>query len=181
MNKVLLMGQANVGKSVLFNHLAGAAATVSNYPGTTVDFDKGHMMLEGKRVEIIDVPGAFSLEPKDRAEEVSVKMLEEEKGATVVCVVDSSKVERGLYLALELIERGYPVIIDLNMADAARDANIKVDAKRLEDILGVPVVTTVATRGEGLKRLASRMKEAKPIKMEGIIKKVGGGKSGTHS
>jgi ferrous iron transport protein B len=175
MNKVLLMGQANVGKSVLFNHLAGAAATVSNYPGTTVDFDKGHMMLEGERVEIIDVPGAFSLEPKDRAEEVSVKMLEDEKGATVVCVIDSSKVERGLYLALELIERGYPVIIDLNMADAARDANIKLDVKRLEDILGVPVVTTVATRGEGLKELASRIKEAKPIKIERIIEKVGGG------
>ena len=167
------MGQANVGKSVLFNHLAGAAATVSNYPGTTVDFDKGHMMIEGERVEVVDVPGAFSLEPKDRAEEVAVRMLEEEKGATVVCVIDSSKVERGLYLALELIEKGYPVMIDLNMADVAKDANIKVDTKRLEDILGVPVVTTVATRGEGLKELVSRMKEAKPIETGKIIEKVG--------
>jgi len=173
MNKVLLMGQANVGKSVLFNHLAGAAATVSNYPGTTVDFDKGHMMIEGERVEVVDVPGAFSLDPKDRAEEVAVRMLEEEKGATVVCVIDSSKVERGLYLALELIEKGYPVMIDLNMADVAKDANIKVDTKRLEDILGVPVVTTVATRGEGLKELVSRMKEAKPIETGKIIEKVG--------
>jgi len=175
MNKVLLMGQANVGKSVLFNRLAGAGATVSNYSGTTVDFDKGHMMLEGKRVEVIDVPGAFSLEPKDRAEEVAVKMLEEEKDATVVCVIDSSKVERGLYLALELIEKGYPVIIDLNMADVAKDAHIEVDTKKLEDILGVPVVTTVATRGEGVKRLMVRMKEAKPVKMGKIVKKVGGG------
>ena len=173
MNKVLLVGQANVGKSVLFNRLVGARATVSNYPGTTVDFDRGHMMLEGKRVEVIDVPGTFSLEPKDRAEEVAVKMLEEEKGATVVCVIDSSKVERGLYLALELIEKGYPVMIDLNMADVAKDANIKVDTKRLEDILGVPVVTTVATRGEGLKELVSRMKEAKPIETGKIIEKVG--------
>ena len=173
MNKVLLMGQANVGKSVLFNHLAGAAATVSNYPGTTVDFDKGHMMIEGERVEVVDVPGAFSLDPKDRAEEVAVRMLEEEKGATVVCVIDSSKVERGLYLALELIERGYPVIIDLNMADVAKDANIKVDDKKLEDILGVPVVATVATRGEGLKRLVLRMKEAQPAEMGKIIEKVG--------
>lgn len=175
MNKVLLMGQANVGKSVLFNRLAGAGATVSNYPGTTVDFDKGHMMVEGKRIEVIDVPGAFSLEPKDRAEEVAVRMLEEEKGATVVCVIDSSKVERGLYLALELIERGYPVIIDLNMADAAKNLNIRIDTKRLEDILGVPVVTTVATRGEGLKELVSRMKEAKPVGLKEIIKKAGGG------
>jgi ferrous iron transport protein B len=175
MKKVLLMGQANVGKSVLFNRLAGAGAVVSNYPGTTVDFDKGHMMLEGERVEIIDVPGAFSLEPKDRAEEVTLKMLEDEKGATVVCVIDSSKVERGLYLALELIEKGYPVVIDLNMADVAKDANIKVNVERLEDILGVPVVTTVATRGEGMRGLVARIKEAKPIGMEEIIKKVGGG------
>ena len=166
------MGQANVGKSVLFNHLAGAAATVSNYPGTTVDFDKGHMMIEGERVEVVDVPGAFSLDPKDRAEEVAVRMLEEEKGATVVCVIDSSKVERGLYLALELIEKGYPVMIDLNMADVAKEVNIKVDTKRLEDILGVPVVTTVATRGEGLKELVSRMKEAKPVETGKIIEKV---------
>ena len=172
MNKVLLMGQANVGKSVLFNHLAGAAATVSNYPGTTVDFDKGHMVIEGERVEVVDVPGAFSLDPKDRAEEVAVRMLEEEKGATVVCVIDSSKVERGLYLALELIEKGYPVMIDLNMADVAKEVNIKVDTKRLEDILGVPVVTTVATRGEGLKELVSRMKEAKPVETGKIIEKV---------
>ena len=175
MNKVLLMGQANVGKSVLFNRLAGAGATVSNYPGTTVDFDRGHMTLEGERVEVIDVPGAFSLEPKDRAEEVAVKMVDEEKSATVVCVIDSSKVERGLYLALELIEKGYSVIIDLNMADVAKNANIKVDAKRLEDILGVPVVTTVATSGEGLKRLVLRMKEAKPVGVKEVIKKVGGG------
>jgi len=174
MSKVLLMGQANVGKSLLFNRLAGAGATVSNYPGTTVDFDKGHMMLEGKRVDIIDVPGAFSLEPKDRAEEVAVKMLEEEKDATVVCVIDSSKVERGLYMALELIERGYSVVIDLNMADVAKNANIKVDAERLESILGVPVVATVATRGEGLKELVSRMKDAKPVEMEKIVKKAGG-------
>jgi len=180
MNKVLLMGQANVGKSVLFNRLAGAGAAVSNYPGTTVDFDKGHMRLEGERAEIIDVPGAFSLEPKDKAEEVAVRMLEEEKGATVVCVIDSSKVERGLYLALELIGRGYSVIIDLNMADVAKNVNIKIDTKRLEDILGVPVVSTVATRGEGLKELVSRMKEAKPVEIGKVIKSVGGGKSGTH-
>ena len=182
MNKVLLMGQANVGKSVLFNHLAGAGATVSNYPGTTVDFDKGHMMLQGKKVDIIDVPGTFSLQPKDRAEEVAVKMLEEEKGATVVCVIDSSKVERGLYLALELIEKGHSVIIDLNMADVAENVNIKVDTKRLEDILGVPVVTTVATRGEGLKELVSRMGEAMPAGIESITKRVGGkGGTSTHS
>ncbi len=175
MKKVLLMGQANVGKSVLFNRLAGARVAESNYPGTTVDFAKGRMMLEGELVEIIDVPGTFSLEPKDRAEEVAVKMLEEEKDAIVVCVIDSSKVERGLYLTLEVIERGKPVIVALNMWDVAEDGNIKIDAQRLEQILGVPVVPTVATRGEGLKELVSRMKEAEPVEIKEIIESVEGG------
>jgi ferrous iron transport protein B len=179
MNQILLMGQANVGKSVFFNRLAGANTTESNYPGTTVDFARGHMMLDGERVEIIDVPGAFSLEPKDRAEEVAVKMLEESKDALVVCVIDSSKIERGLYLALEIIERGYSVIIALNMWDVAKNGNIKINAKRLEEILGVPVVPTVATRGEGFKELVSRMKEAEPVEIEKIVARTGG-KNGPH-
>lgn len=180
MNKILLMGQANVGKSALFNRLAGARVTESNYPGTTVDFAKGRVRLNGDDVELIDVPGTFSLEPKDRAEEVAVHMLEEEKDSLVICIIDSSKVERGLYLALEIIERGYPVIIALNMWDVAKNSNVKVDAKKLEQILGVPVVPTVATRGEGLKELVLRMKKAAPADIEKIMEKAGG-KSGTHS
>jgi len=93
----------------------------------------------------------------------------------VLCVVDSSKIERGLYLALELIEKGYSVIIALNMADVAKNANIKINAEKLEDLLGVPVVATVATRGEGLKKLVERMKETSPVKIERIMKSVGGG------
>ena len=181
MNKVLLMGQSNVGKSVIFNRLAGARSTESNYPGTTVDYTRSRMRVGGRDVEIIDVPGTFSLEPKDKAEEVSVKMLEEERDAVVVGVIDSSKVERGLYLALEVIEKGCPVVIALNMADVARGGNIKVDAEKLEQILGVPVVQMVATRGEGLKELVSRMHEAAPVEVESIIKNAGGGKSGTHN
>jgi len=180
MKKVLLMGQANVGKSVLFNRLAGAHVTESNYAGTTVDFAKGRMRLDHEDVEIIDVPGTFSLEPKDRAEEVAASMLKEEKGALVVCVIDASKMERGLYLTLEVIEKGYPVVIALNMWDVAKGGNIKIDAKRLEQILGVPVVPTVAIRGEGLKELALRMREAAPGEIEKITEKAGV-KSGTHS
>jgi len=180
MRKVLLMGQANVGKSVLFNRLAGAHVTESNYSGTTVDFAKGRMRLDHEDVEIIDVPGTFSLEPKDRAEEVAASMLKEEKGALVVCVIDSSKMERGLYLALEIIEKGHPIAVALNMWDVAKGGNIKVDAKKLEQILGVPVVPTVATRGEGLKELVLRMKKAAPGEMERIVEKVGG-KYGTHN
>jgi len=178
--KVLLMGQSNVGKSVIFNRLAGAHVTESNYPGTTVDFAKGSMRLDHEDVEIIDVPGTFSLEAKDRAEEVAVRMLEEERGALIVCVVDSSKIERGLYLALEIMERGYPMVVALNMWDVANNSNVKVDATKLEQILGVPVAPTVATRGEGLKELVLRMKEATPGKIEKIMGKVRT-KSETHS
>ena len=113
--KVLLMGHPNVGKSVFFNRLTGANVTESNYPGTTVDYTKGWMKIEGEDYELMDVPGTFSLDPKDKAEEVAVTMLRESEDAKIICVADASKIERGLYLALEIIEEGYPVVIALNM------------------------------------------------------------------
>ena len=186
--KILLMGHPNVGKSVFFNRLTGAKVFESNYPGTTVDFMKGWMRIGGEDVELIDVPGTFSLEPKDKAEEVSVEMLEENQDSVVVCVLDASKVERGLYLALEIIEKGYPVIIALNMWDVAEDKNISIDTAKLERILGVPVVPTTAISGEGFKELVSRVKDAAPVKIEGIVTSVaasvrstGGGESAAVS
>lgn len=172
--KVLLMGHPNVGKSVVFNRLTGARVIESNYPGTTVDFTKGWMRLKGKNVEVVDVPGTFSLDPKDKAEEVAVKMLEEVKESMVICVIDASKIERGLYLALEIIEKGYRVVVALNMWDVAEDKNIEIDVKQLEEILGVPVVPTIAISGEGIRELVSRIKEASPVKIEKIIGRVGG-------
>ncbi|NAT11271.1 hypothetical protein C4E22_07015 [ANME-1 cluster archaeon AG-394-G06] len=179
--KILLMGHPNVGKSVFFNRLTGAKVFESNYPGTTVDFMKGWMRIGGEDVELIDVPGTFSLEPKDKAEEVSVEMLEENQDSVVVCVLDASKVERGLYLALEIIEKGYPVIIALNMWDVAEDKNISIDAVKLERILGVPVVPTTAVSGEGFKELVSRVKDATPVKIELIVRSMGGGESAAVS
>jgi len=172
--KILLMGHPNVGKSVLFNRLTGARVIESNYPGTTVDYTKGYMRLEGGDVEIIDVPGTFSLESKDKAEEVAVKMLDETTEAVVVCVIDASKIERGLYLALEIIEKGYPVVIALNMWDVARDKNIQIDVEKLEQILGVSVVPTTAISGEGIKELVSKLKEAVPAGVDKIVANVGG-------
>jgi len=173
MNKVLLMGQPNVGKSAFFNRLAGTSVAESNYPGTTVDYTRGRMRVDGRDVEIIDVPGTFSLQPKDRAEDVAVRMLEEATDALVVCVIDATKMERGLYQALEVIEKGYSVVIALNMWDMAKKANVKIDTRKLEQILGVPVVPTVAPRGEGFKELVSRMKEATPTEIEGISSRAG--------
>lgn len=127
----------------------------------------------GGSVEIIDVPGTFSLEPKDKAEEVAVKMLEEERESIVICVIDASKIERGLYLALQIIEKGYPVVIALNMWDVTEDKNIEVDVEQLRQILGIPVVPTIAISGEGIRELTSRIEEASPVKIEKIMKKVG--------
>jgi len=172
--KVLLMGHPNVGKSVFFNRLTGANVTESNYPGTTVDFTKGYMKIDGEDVELIDVPGTFSLDPKDKAEEVAVAMLHENKDVKVICVIDASKVERGVYLALEILEEGYPIVIALNMWDAAVDKNIQIDINNLQRILGVPVVSTVAISGEGIKELTSRLKEAKPVEIDDIIENTGG-------
>ena len=165
------MGNPNVGKSALFNRLTGARVIESNYPGTTVDYTRGYLTLEGEEFEIIDVPGTFSLNPKDKAEEVAVRILEENKGSLVICVLDSTKIERGLYLALEVIEKGYPVIIALNMWDVAKDKNISIDVEELEKILGVPVVPTVAISGEGIKKLVSRIKDAKKVKIKDIARR----------
>lgn len=172
--KVLLMGHPNVGKSVFFNRLTGANVTESNYPGTTVDYTKGWMKIEGEDVELVDVPGTFSLDPKDKAEDVAVAMLHETKDVKVISVIDASKIERGLYLALEIIEEGYPVVIALNMWDVAWDKNIRIDAKKLEQILGVPVVPTTAISGEGIKELVSRLKDIQPVEVDDIVANAGG-------
>lgn len=172
--KVLLMGHPNVGKSVVFNRLTGSNVSESNYSGTTVDYTKGYVRVEHKEMELIDVPGTFSLEPKDKAEEVAVQMLKENKDSVVVCIIDSTKIERGLYLALEIIEMGNPVIIALNMWDIAEDKNIDIDEKKLQQILGVPVVPTIAVSGKGIKELVSKINEATSVKIESIIKNVGG-------
>ncbi|MHC1630917.1 MAG: FeoB small GTPase domain-containing protein [Methanotrichaceae archaeon] len=166
--KILLMGHPNVGKSVVFNRLTGVDVITSNYPGTTVEYSEGSMQLEGEDVTVIDVPGTFSLDPKDLAEKVAVDMLEKEKDAIVVSVVDSSKIERGLYLTLEIIERGYSVVLALNMWDMAKHKGIKIDVDRLSEILGVPVVPMTAISGEGVSKLVSSLKKAKSIEVEKI-------------
>ena len=172
MKRILLMGNPNVGKSVFFTRLTGVDVIQSNYPGTTVDYTKGYMRLNGEDVEVIDIPGAFSLEPKDKAEEVAVKMLEENKDVLIICVLDATKIERGLYMALEIIEKGYPVAIALNIWDDAIAKNINVDVEKLESILGVPVVPTVAISGEGIKELFSRIEDASQIKIDDIMGRV---------
>jgi ferrous iron transport protein B len=194
MKKILLMGNPNVGKSVFFNRLTGANVIESNYPGTTVDYAKGYMKVSSElyigpcskcaikctereenteAFEIIDVPGTFSLEPKDKAEEVAIKMLEEEKRALVICVIDASKIERGLYLCLEIIEKGYPVVLALNMWDIAEDKNMQIDVEKLKSILNIPVVPTIAISGKGFKEVVLSIKKAASVGVNEIMEKAG--------
>ena len=159
MKKIVLMGNPNVGKSIVFSRLTGANVIASNYPGTTVDFSKGKMKIGKEYVEIIDAPGTYSLEPTNKAEEVALKMLNE--ADVVINVVNATNLERNLYLTLELLERDVPVIISLNIWDETHHLGIQIDEKELENLLGIPIVPTVALTGEGIKTLVSRIKEAK--------------------
>ncbi|HID10851.1 MAG TPA: ferrous iron transporter B [Candidatus Latescibacteria bacterium] len=159
--KILLMGNPNVGKSAVFSRLTGADVVTSNYPGTTVEFTRGKMKLDGEDVEVIDVPGTYTLEPTSRVEEVAVKMVEElGDGDIVIHIVDSTTLERNLLLTLQLLSTGRKVIVALNMWDEARNKGIGIDHKKLEERLGVPVVPTCARSGEGIRELKSRIKEA---------------------
>lgn len=159
---VLLMGNPNVGKSVLFSRLTGAHVIASNYPGTTVEFTEGSMRVAGRSAEVIDVPGTYTLKPVSKAEDVCVKMLDDVgEDDVVVNVVDSTNLERSLNLTLQLIKRGKRMVIALNFWDETRHTGVKVDAEELERILGVPCIPLVAITGVGVKRLVETLPEAK--------------------
>lgn len=159
--KVLLVGNPNVGKSALFTRLTGVHAFSSNYPGTTVGFTEGNLRFEGVRYRLIDVPGAYTLEPTNEAEEVARRIIEE--GADIVVItLDATALERNLNLALQVLEMGYSSVVALNMVDEARHEGINIDIAALERELGVPVVATVAVTGQGISELISRLSEARP-------------------
>jgi ferrous iron transport protein B len=158
MKTIVLIGDPNVGKSVLFSRLTGVDVITSNYPGTTVDYLKGRMMLQGEAVEILDAPGTYSLETANKAEEVAVSLME--RADLIVNVVDATSLERCLLLTVELLETRKPIVIALNMWDEAQHHGINIDVRELERLLQVPVVPTVAITGEGIKELADQL--AKP-------------------
>ena len=157
--KVAIVGNPNVGKSVVFNRLTGAYVTVSNYPGTTVNVSRGKAKIEGEEFEIVDTPGMYSLMPITEEERVARSILLEEKPEVVLHVVDAKNLERMLPFTLQLIEAKLPVILELNMMDETKAAGIEVDIKQLEQELGIPVAATVATTGRGIKTLRRTLVE----------------------
>ncbi|MFC1677579.1 FeoB small GTPase domain-containing protein [Planctomycetota bacterium] len=165
--KILLMGNPNVGKSVVFNRFTGANVIASNYAGTTVEFTKGSMKLGDKQAELIDVPGTYTLEPTCKAEEIAVEMLgEHTNGDVIINVVESTNLERSLNLTLQLLKSKIPTVVALNFWDETKHKGISIDEKKLEEILGVPCIPICAVTGEGVKKLVEKIKTAKPSNYE---------------
>jgi ferrous iron transport protein B len=161
--RVVLLGNPNVGKSALFNALTGLRATVSNYPGTTVEVYRGR--LSGSGAEVVDSPGLNSLLPLSEDEQVTwdlVRSVRGEEGAVVVQVADAKNLRRALLITLQLGQLVVPTVLVLNMHDEAEARGIRLDLVGLEATLGVPVRTTVATRGLGIEGVTAALASARP-------------------
>ena len=150
---VALAGQPNCGKSTVFNSLTGARQFVANYPGVTVDKMMGWYKRDGETVEVVDLPGTYSLTSYSPEERVSRDVLLKDPLSAVVNVVDAANLKRSLYLTLQLLEMEIPLVLDLNMMDVAEGLDISVDVPGLSRELGVPVVATAITHGRGREEL----------------------------
>jgi ferrous iron transport protein B len=159
--KIALVGNPNVGKSVLFGKLTGQYVIVSNYPGTTVEVSRGTATINRETVEVIDTPGVNSLVPQSEDERVTRDILLEERPDLILQVADAKNLRRSLLLTLQLAELKCPLVIDLNMMDECRTRGIVVDAIGLSALFGVPVVETIATTGEGFRKLFDALKQAR--------------------
>ncbi len=157
--KVALVGQPNCGKSTLFNAVAGYRSATGNFPGTTVQLTWSKVRLNGSVVELADLPGIYSLRASSQAEQVAQRFLFHTDVDLIVNVLDASLLSRSLELTLELRELRRPLVVCLNMMDEARHKGITISPERLQELLGVPVVTTVAARGDGVRELFARVKE----------------------
>lgn len=155
--KIALVGNPNVGKSVIFNNLTGTYVTVSNYPGTTVGISKGQAKFNGKVAEVVDTPGMYSLIPITEEERIGRSVLLTEHPNVILHVVDAKNLERMLSFTFQLIEAGLPVILVLNIMDEAERMGMRIDIKKLEDRLGIPVVPTIGTTKKGMDILKDRI------------------------
>ena len=149
-----LAGNANVGKSVVFNHLTGSSQIIGNWPGKTVEKAQGMLNFEGRKVVVVDLPGIYSFSTFSMEEIVSREYIAFEHPDVVINVIDASVLERNLFFTIQLLEMEVPLVVCLNQADVAKQKGVTIDVKRLEQALGVPVVSTVAIRGEGIYELA---------------------------
>ncbi len=150
---IALAGNANVGKSVIFNELTGSNQIIGNWPGKTVERGEGKLLFEGHNIEVIDLPGIYSFSTYSMEEIVSREYIAFEKPDVVINVVDASVLERNLFFTIQLKEMQIPLVVCVNQVDLAKQKGIVIDTEKLEAALGVPVVSTIAIRGEGLHEL----------------------------
>jgi len=167
---IALAGNPNSGKTTLFNALTGARQHVGNYPGVTVEKKQGTWVTGSGSFEVVDLPGTYSLTAYSLEEVVARDFLVNEKPAVIVNIVDASNLERNLYLSVQFMEMGMPVCIALNMMDVAQKRGIEINAEKLSDLLGVPVVPMVARTGKGkpelMQSVASQVSQAaSPLKI----------------
>src|SRR5436309_219873 len=166
---VLLVGNPNVGKSLLFKNLTHRYVNVSNFPGTTVEITRARatFVLEGKdrEFDVVDSPGVNDLSPRSDDARVTLKLLEQNPGATVVQVADAKNLRRALLLTLQIAELGHPMILVLNMLDELAARGGRIDREKLSQVLGVPVVGTIALKNQGTAELIEAVKEARPVSL----------------
>ncbi len=153
LRKLALVGNPNTGKSVMFNNLTGSYATVSNYPGTTVEVTRSQGEFGGVPFEVVDTPGMYSLYSITEDEKVARSILLNERPDVVLQLIDAKNLERMLLMTFQLIEAGLPLIVVFNLMDEAEEAGIIIDLEGLSKRLGVSVVGTVATSGRGMDKL----------------------------
>jgi len=156
---IALAGNANVGKSVIFNYLTGLHQHIGNWPGKTVERAEGTLHFKGYTIDIVDLPGIYSLSPYSLEELVSRKYIAVERPDIVINVVDASVLERNLFFTLQLMELETPMIIALNQVDIAKKKGIEINVEKLEKLLGVSVVPTVAIKGVGIFQLLEKTLE----------------------
>jgi len=170
--RIALAGNANVGKSVIFNQLTGLHQHIGNWPGKTVEKAEGTLHFRGYTIDVIDLPGIYSLSTFSLEELISREYIAAEKPDLVINVVDASALERNLFFTLQLIELEAPLIMALNQIDMAEKKGIKIDHKKLEEVLGIPVVPTIAVRGKGIYELLNKAIETieKGVPRANVIK-----------
>ncbi|MFH1101988.1 MAG: ferrous iron transport protein B [Methanobacteriota archaeon] len=150
---VALAGNANVGKSSIFNHLTGLGQIIGNWPGKTVEKAEGMLVHHGKHIRVIDLPGIYSLSTYSQEEIVSREYIALEHPDVVINVVDATALERNLFFTLQLLEMEIPLIISLNLIDSAKKKGLQINQEKLQHLLGAPVVSTIAPKGIGVHEL----------------------------
>ncbi len=163
---IALAGNANVGKSVIFNQLTGSHQIIGNWPGKTVERAEGTLSFDGYDATIVDLPGIYSLSTYSPEEMVSREYIALEKPDVVINVIGAPVLERNLFFTLQLIEMGVPMVVCLNQMDAAEGKGITIDAEKLATLLGIPVVPTIASKGKGIRELIERAIEVAESKDE---------------